>query len=687
MIQRQDPFDGEMSLDEVRGLAKQDAPAQQQTTPQAPAQPEAAPAPSPKPLTAILPKNGKTLLGDPADMVVVNPTVDPRMNEEAEHHGVFAYGRFNPPTIGHEKLIHATEKVAAAHRVPAHIIASHSEGNAKNPVPTKAKVGYLKKVAAKTSHVSSSDKESPNLLTQAAKLHKQGVTHLHMVAGSDRVDEYHKLLHKYNGTHEGALYHFKKITVHSAGHRDPDAEGTEGMSGTKMRAAAKAGDHEKFKSGLPKALHKHADEIANHIRSMKEEVDGDDDEMLNETTVSMTTRMHRAVNMRKNKARMEKARAIARRRLAKQAALTRRAMKKAKNILRVKLAGQQGANYANLTAAQKIGIDRMVDRKKGAVKKIAQKIAPRIKGDEMRRLQSVTTGKNFRTSRMVVSASYELIGNMISEKEQKSIMEKAEASGFDYQTLLQVFNRGKAAFKQSAPPGKTPSQYAYDRLNSFINGGKAMKEDIDLHEQDKSLRAILARGMHTARNMDNVAPEHISKVQPAAHHDAAIKDTNDDDEIAKKRKRANLIRRKTTEYVRKVVESRGVRNETSPSLLEEITAMLAPRICVPEEDYIYEEWTEEQWNTLLESDNEGRALNKPFRTPGGPKKFAVYVKNDKGNIIKLGFGDPNLEIKRDDPDRRKAYRARHGCDNPGPKWKANWWSCNWSWSSNKKVGA
>lgn len=572
MIQRNDPFDGQMSLEDVQGLGKQPPAAPQPDQPQPAPQPQAA-APAPKPLADIVPKNGKTLLGDPADTVVINPNIDPRMNEEKEHHGVFAYGRFNPPTVGHEKLIHATEKVAADHKVPAHIIASHSEGNAKNPVPTKAKVGYLKKVAAKTSKVSSSDKESPNLLTQAAKLHKQGVTHLHMVAGSDRVEEYHKLLHKYNGTHEGALYNFKHITVHSAGHRDPDAEGTEGMSGTKMRAAAKAGDHEKFKSGLPKALHKHADEIANHIRSVKEDAEGIDAEMLFEATASMTTRMHRAVNMRKNKARMERARAIARRRLAKQAVLNRRAMKKAKSILRTKLAGQEGTNYANLSAAQKISIDRMVDRKKGAIKKIARKIAPRIKGDEMRRLQAATTGKSYKSTRMVVSASYELIGDMISEKEQKSIMEKAEASGYDYQTLLQVFNRGKAAFTTSAPPGKTPSQYAYDRLNSFINGGKAMKEDVDLHEQDKSLRAILARGLRTPRNMENVPAENISKVQPATQHAAVIKDTNDDDEITKKRKRANIIRRKTTEYVRKVVEERGIRDDTSPSLLEAIVTL------------------------------------------------------------------------------------------------------------------
>ena len=72
-------------------------------------------------------------------------------------------------------------------------------------------------------------------------------------------------------------------------------------------------------------------------------------------------------------------------------------------------------------------------------------------------------------------------------------------------------------------------------------------------------------------------------------------------------------------------------------------------------------------------------LNKPFRTPGGPKKFSVYVKNDSGNVVKVNFGDPNMEIKRDDPERRKSYRARHNCDNPGPKWKANYWSCKmWS---------
>jgi hypothetical protein len=88
--------------------------------------------------------------------------------------------------------------------------------------------------------------------------------------------------------------------------------------------------------------------------------------------------------------------------------------------------------------------------------------------------------------------------------------------------------------------------------------------------------------------------------------------------------------------------------------------------------------------------NENKTLNKPFRLPkGSSKKFGVYVKNDKGNVVMVKFGDPNMSIKRDDPERRKSYRARHNCDNPGPKWKANYWSCK-MWSAkpvNQIVGS
>lgn len=93
---------------------------------------------------------------------------------------------------------------------------------------------------------------------------------------------------------------------------------------------------------------------------------------------------------------------------------------------------------------------------------------------------------------------------------------------------------------------------------------------------------------------------------------------------------------------------------------------------------------------ILAEKKKGKApLNKPFRLPSGSKKkFGVYVKNDKGNIVMVKFGDPNMSIKRDNPERRKAYRARHGCDTGrrGPKWKANYWSCKmWSAKPVSKI--
>ena len=89
---------------------------------------------------------------------------------------------------------------------------------------------------------------------------------------------------------------------------------------------------------------------------------------------------------------------------------------------------------------------------------------------------------------------------------------------------------------------------------------------------------------------------------------------------------------------------------------------------------------------IWEAEYQGRkvTLNNPTRSSDGKKKFYVYVKNEKGNVIKLGFGDPNMEIKRDDPARRKSFRARHNCDNPGPKWKARYWSC-YQWRASAKV--
>jgi hypothetical protein len=205
------------------------------------------------------------------------------IQESKEKHAVLAFGRMNPPTTGHGKLVDKVKEIAKEHGASHHIVLSHSQDKAKNPLSAETKVKHAKRFFPNT-NISVSDKEHPNFLTQAAKLHKQGVTHLHMVAGSDRTGEYHKLLHKYNGTHEGALFNFKHIKVHSAGERDPDAEGTEGMSASKMRAHASGGNFKEFKKGIPSHVPEHhAKELYNDVRhhmGVKESVDESFEELL-----------------------------------------------------------------------------------------------------------------------------------------------------------------------------------------------------------------------------------------------------------------------------------------------------------------------------------------------------------------------------------------------------------------------
>ena len=93
--------------------------------------------------------------------------------------------------------------------------------------------------------------------------------------------------------------------------------------------------------------------------------------------------------------------------------------------------------------------------------------------------------------------------------------------------------------------------------------------------------------------------------------------------------------------------------------------------------FMKENYSQLNEGLLEEAEYQGRkvTLGKPFLTPDGPKKRSVYVKNAKGNVVKVNFGQKGVAIKKHLPKHRKSYRARHGCKNPGPRWKANYWSC------------
>lgn len=187
--------------------------------------------------------------------------------ESEGKHGVLAFGRMNPPTAGHEQVIKKVHEVAAEHGAVHRVVLSHTQDAKKNPLDVETKVKHAKRAFGNTNIVGAS-KDAPTIMHHAAAMHAAGVRHLHIVAGSDRKEEYDKLLNKYNDVKAGhGHYHFDSITVHSSGERDPDAEGTVGISATKMREHAAAGREKEFSGGLPtKMKPEHKKELYNDLR-------------------------------------------------------------------------------------------------------------------------------------------------------------------------------------------------------------------------------------------------------------------------------------------------------------------------------------------------------------------------------------------------------------------------------------
>ena len=163
----------------------------------------------------------------------------------------FVFGRFNPPTIGHEKLFDKLKTQARSG--PYRIYGSKSNDPKSNPLEFKDKIKFLRKMFPKHARNVMADKDVRNVLDVVVKLYDQGFTKITMVAGSDRVKEFDILLNKYNGVKSRhGFYNFEgAINVVSAGERDPDAEGATGMSASKMRAAAQQNDLNLFSKGLP----------------------------------------------------------------------------------------------------------------------------------------------------------------------------------------------------------------------------------------------------------------------------------------------------------------------------------------------------------------------------------------------------------------------------------------------------
>ena len=178
----------------------------------------------------------------------------------------FTFGRMNPPTTGHEKLMNELSKKSG--RNPYRVFLSQSSDNKKNPLDYNYKVKTVRKFFPKHARSVMLDKKVKNVFDAVTKLYDEGYKNINMVVGSDRTNEFKKLLEKYNGVKgRHGLYKFNKINVISAGDRDPDADDVSGMSASKMRKLASDGDFTQFSQGLPRSVsNNEAKKVYNEVR-------------------------------------------------------------------------------------------------------------------------------------------------------------------------------------------------------------------------------------------------------------------------------------------------------------------------------------------------------------------------------------------------------------------------------------
>ena len=187
-----------------------------------------------------------------------------KSKEKSESNGVvIVFGRFNPPTIGHEKLLNKAAQEAEKNGYELRIYPSRSQDKKKNPLDATAKIDYMRQMFPKYAGNIVDDANSKTIFNVMIGANEEGHKNMKIMVGADRLGEFQGLSHKYNGE----LYNYDNLEVVSAGDRDPDAEGAEGMSASKLRLAASEGDFKSFAKGVPNTLNNQKKmELYNNLR-------------------------------------------------------------------------------------------------------------------------------------------------------------------------------------------------------------------------------------------------------------------------------------------------------------------------------------------------------------------------------------------------------------------------------------
>lgn len=425
----------------------------------------------------------------------------------------FVFGRFNPPTIGHEKLFDALKKQSRGGSY--RIYASKSVDAKKNPLQSKDKIKFLRKMFPKHARNIMADSDVRTVLDIAVKLYDQGFTKVSMVAGSDRVREFDILLNKYNGQQaKHGFYNFEgAINVVSAGERDPDAEGATGMSASKMRMSAQQNDLAGFAKGVPARFH--PTDLFNAVRKgMGLKLENTFRQHVDLPVVSQTREEYVGgnlfqegdlVNIKESstigqiivcgtnyvivESELGKKRywldAIE---LAEYNEIgtdeyTKYLLKNTpfSKLVKEKEDADIGDRKGSQPAKYFTGLAKSTKQKRDAhFKKKSTKPAP---GDARAETKPSQHTKKFKQMYGEWAEHLTFEDFIITEgKSDAALKKKADKSGMPLSILRQVFNRGVAAWKTGHRPGTTAVQWGLARVNSFVtkSSGTWGKADKDL---------------------------------------------------------------------------------------------------------------------------------------------------------------------------------------------------------------
>jgi len=533
-----------------------------------------------------------------------------------------AFGRFNPPTIGHEKLL---RKVAQTPGDFKHVYLSKSQDSQKNPLTPTQKIKYMRDMFPQHRAMFRIPK-SNMILDIATEIYNDGYTNINFVAGSDRVQEFKTILNRYNNVKSRhGFYNFKNIKVISAGERDPDAEGATGMSASKMRKAVAQGDLKSFEKGLPRGFRGEKDLFRDVAKGMK-------------------------INWKQ---------ALA-----------------ANYGMRNHYFGYQYKPVASLEDFDKKQLRDLY------IREVIFNI-----GDKVHYVTEDVHGKIVRRSTNYIVLEDEndnlhkaWIYDCIPESADKEVAVREFNLDVDYgfEAVSEGDMKEKKKLAQDPDvrkePGSQPKKY-YKTLSKDV---KQKRSDF-FKKQDTS---DTSPGSYKAAPGDDKAKTKLSK------HTKKFRQM-----YGEVNQEAYEIGADYANHTKEITP--GETPDEKPVDSKERTPENPQHQEVKKDKYSMKSFKEyanddiyahlEEELEITEAEYQGKKvkLNDPIR--GGNKKFYVYVKNDKGNVIKVSFGDTTgLSIKRDDPERRKSFRARHNCDTAKDKTTARYWSCR-MWTARTKV--